>query len=96
MRRRTSPYSRTGEKGPFGTSAAARVSRTIEPMEATTGGFALTELVQLQRRAERAQRRVNEATTGSPDWDAAMAELEEVEAWLAQRAPRAELIELVG
>jgi len=65
-------------------------------MDATTGGFALTDLAQLLRRADRARRRVDEATAGSPDWDAAMAELEEIEGWLAERTSKPDLVELAG
>jgi len=65
-------------------------------METTVGGFMFTDADELHQRAERARRRLDEATVGSPDWDAAMAQLDEVEAWLAERASSPELLELAG
>jgi len=65
-------------------------------MEAIAGGIARVDVAELNRRADRARRRVDESTTGSPDWDAAMAELEELEARLAQPLVVAEPVELAG
>jgi phage shock protein A len=65
-------------------------------VDATAGGLGFTDLDELVRRAERARRRVDEATTGSPDWDAAMAELEELEDRLTQRSAAPDLVELAG
>ena len=39
-----------------------------------------TSLADAERRLERARRRAAEAARGSPDWDAAMDEVEELEA----------------
>jgi hypothetical protein len=93
------PYARMDQNGPFGTSEPDQSSGTLGPMEANAGGFALVDIEKLQLRVDRARRRVDDATIGSPDWDAAMAELEEVEeieARLARRAPASAPVELVG
>ena len=93
------PYARLDQKGPSGTSAPDGLSGTLRPMEANAGGFALVDIEKIQQRVDRARRRVDEATLGSPDWDAAMAELEEIEgteAWLARRPRGSAPVELVG